>query len=275
MNTLYNLSIYVLTYNTPKQFDLWCKSFLEAHENTFNKCKKYVINNSDDPSLKREYQNLFSNYSFKEIHSSQNIGINDGRLLAAKHFHYEKNKYMIFFEDDMLLQSSERKLCRSGFSTYCDNLFEKSISILQKENLDYLKINFTEVYSENHDNVIWHTLNIEGKNDSFTGLSKNKDAYSSKVRIKYTGSRHGLPFAVGNYYYCNWPILFTKNANRIFFEKKFESNRESIWMIVSYLLNDFEFLKSGCLFLSPINHFRKYSYGKENRKENAQGDNII
>lgn len=270
-----NLSIYVLTYNLPEQFELWCQSFLRAHEETFSQCEKYVINNSDDPLVEEEYEYLFNKYSFEELRMHQNVGINDGRYIAARHFHDHENKYMIFFEDDMLLCSPESGLCSSGFPRYQEDLFGKSIRIMEKEGIDYLKLNFTEVFGQNHNNHAWEVIKAlqgQGGEKVFSESEiKNIVSFERKTKIKYTGSEEGLAYAVGNYFYCNWPILFTKNANRIFFLKEFDLKYETLWMIMSYLLNDFEILKSGCLFLSPINHYRKFSYGVGNRKENVLG----
>jgi hypothetical protein len=119
---------------------------------------------------------------------------------------------------------------------------------------------------------VWNVLAVSKSNEYFKeSASSSKITGSKKTKISYTGSEEGLAYGVGNYFYCNWPILFTKNANRIFFVLKFERNFEAQWMIVSHLLNDFDILKAGCLFLSPINHHRAYSYGDENRKENKSG----
>jgi hypothetical protein len=264
------LSLYVLTYNQPKQFALWCDSFLQTYPSTFAQCSKYVVNNSDNPFVRESYVALFKKYGCTEIHHKQNLGINDGRYLAARHFQENENEYMVFFEDDMLLHGNDGARCESGFATYHENLFETSVAILEKEKLDYLKLNFTEVFGRNHDNYVWRIFDALRSNSTGAG-AKQENGHAGKTRIKYTGTEGGLSYAVGNYYYCNWPILFTKNANTIFFTKQFAFNFEDLWIIMSYLLNDFEFLQSGCLFLSPVNHYRKYSYGDENRKENAAG----
>ncbi len=268
-----DLSIYVLTYNLPKQFELWCQSFLAAYAETFRGCDKYVINNSDDPGVRAEYTRLFDQYSFREICMHQNLGINDGRYVAAKHFHDGENPYMVFFEDDMLLCREAGPLCPSGFARYHEDLFGKSIRIMEKEGIDYLKLNFTEVFGQNHNNHAWEVvkgLQGQGGDKVFSEHEiKNIASFERKTRIKYTASEDGLAYAVGNYFYCNWPIMFTKNANRIFFLREFDAKFETLWMIMSYILNDFEILRSGCLFLSPVNHHRQYSYGAGNRKENV------
>jgi hypothetical protein len=121
---------------------------------------------------------------------------------------------------------------------------------------------------------VWRIFDALRSNS--TGSTAKKDTgHAEKTRIKYTANERGISYAVGNYYYCNWPILFTKRANTIFFIKQFDFNFEDLWIIMSYILNDFEFLKSGCLFLSPINHHRKFSYGDENRKENVSGGQLV
>lgn len=259
------LAFYTLTYNLPKQFALFVESFKNAYPKEFGTCKKYVVNNSTDPAVAEEYKRLFEENGFEEF-KFDNIGINDGRHFCAKHFSESGHEYMVFFEDDMLLHTDPKVRCKSGFTTHQQGLFEKAIDITKNEGLDYLKLTFSEFYGDNHDNWAWFNTG----NDRDMYFPHREDAPSEKrVRIHYTGTNKGLPFAVGEYHYCNWPILFTQAGNRkVFLDEEREHKFEQAWMAVTQKYMHHKGIKAGCLLASPINHFRKYHYQPGTRKEN-------
>lgn len=266
------VAIYTLTFNLPKQFKLFAESFKTAHPRDFKNLKKYVINNSNDPSVDGEYQKLFQEYGFEEF-KFDNIGINGGRHFAAEHFDKSDHEYMIFFEDDMLLQTDVTQHCKAGFTTYHPQLIDKAVEIVKNENLDYLKLCFSEFYGVNHDNWAWYNVRPEEvKRELFPERSDGVSAL--KTRIDYTGSVRGLPYAVGEYHYCNWPLLFTKSGNRkLFLEEVYSQKYEQTWMSLAMKLIRAKELKVGTLLASTINHFRKYHYGKNTRRENEHYTN--
>ena len=211
------LAIYVLTYNFPEQFKMWAESMETAHPSTFKDAKKYVINNSTDKKVSRAYKALFKKYDFTE-YKFDNIGINGGRQYASDHFLESKHKYMVFFEDDMLLQKQDAGLCKNGFGTYYHNLFGKAIEIMESEDLDYLKLAHSEFYGDNHKHWAWENVPKNRRDtEFFPERPQVKD--SSKVTVFYTGSHKGLPYAVGEYHFCNWPIIFTKKGSRVVFKE--------------------------------------------------------
>lgn len=268
------LAIYVLTFNLPKQFELWAKEFDKNFEKSLiPETKKYVINNSTDPDVNEEYQELFKKYGFDEI-KFDNIGICGGRQFAAEHFDKNNYKYMIFFEDDMLLcgESDKGKSCKNGFNKHFHNFISNSISIMESEQLDYLKLCFSEFYGDNNVNWAWYNVSQEKKDEWFIKNSLSDDP--KKVRIFYTNCFRHIPYAIGEYHYCNWPILFTRSGNRkVFLDTKFEHKYEQTWMsFVMELMVDKK-IKAGCILGSPITHNRKYHYSKEIRRENEKYSN--
>jgi hypothetical protein len=256
------LAIYCLTYNTPKQFETWIESFLNSYPETFLNNKKYVLDNTTDKKTKIEYNKIFKKYGF-EVFNYNNIGICDGRQKIAEHFNNSKHEYMVFFEDDMLLHTNEA-FCKNGFRTKFDkNIFDTLMVIVENENLDYLKLSFSEFFGDNHIN--WGITNMSKNNlkPFFPDGSINK-----KTKIDYTGSIDSVPYSVGEYHYCNWPIIFTKNGNKkIFIETKYAKNYEQNWMVDTFKKIRSGKIKAGCLLASMINHNRTYYYGNQ-RKEN-------
>lgn len=255
------IALYVLTYNLPKQFELWIKSIKEAHPIFFKKVKKYVINNSDDPKSDTEYSKLIKEYNFQEF-KFNNIGINDGRYFAATHFNKSNHTYMIFFEDDMLLHNKPSTKTKNGLHTYFDNVFDTSISILNKEKLHFLKLSFDEFYGDNRHNWAYYNVPKNEKFDLFPNDDKN-------TIINKIDSMLGIPYAIGKFHYCNWPILFNKEGNKkVFLDTDFSHKFEQTWMSYVYKRQFNNEIKSGCLLGSIINHSRIYHYDKSLRKEN-------
>lgn len=264
------LALYVLTYNFPEQFKMWAESMQAAHPSTFKTAKKYVINNSTDIKVKAGYDELFKQYGFSE-HKFDNIGINDGRRFASDHFLESKHKYMVFFEDDMLLQVPGSGLCKNGFGTYYNDMFTKAMEIMDSEKLDYLKLSHSEFYGDNHKNWAWENVPKNRRDTEFFPERKNVDD-PSKVTIFYTGSHKGLPYAVGEYHFCNWPILFSKNGSRMVFDEvRYEHLYEQTIMSQTFMHMREDKLKVGSLLATTINHNRVHHYPREERRENKYG----
>lgn len=101
-----NVALYVLTYNSPSQFEKLCLSFGEYDEDFLNKPKKYLINNSLDHTTDEAYNNLCVQYGFEEI-KKDNIGICGGRQFIAEHADENGFDYHFFFEDDMFFYMGE------------------------------------------------------------------------------------------------------------------------------------------------------------------------
>lgn len=264
------IALYVLTYNLPLQFELWAKSMKSAFPDKYKEYKKYVINNSTDKKCAKKYKELFEEYGFVEF-KKDNIGINDGRKFAGEHFLESKHKYMIFFEDDMLLQQPGAPLCKNGFGTYYPNIFEKCTEIMENEELDYLKLAHTEFYGDNHKNWAWENVPKNRRdNEFFPEREHVKDP--SKVTVFYTGSHKGVPYAVGEYHFCNWPIMFNKKGTETVFKKvEFEHVYEQTMMSQAMMHMRNGDLRVGSLLATAINHDRVYHYKPGTRKENKYG----
>ena len=266
------LSLYVLTYNTPKQFEYWCAAFAVAYPSVFEQCAKFVINNSDDPKTQSAYQQLFATYHFTQIPVYANTGICGGRFLAAQHFDKSEAAFMVFFEDDMLMRKNTPKLCKAGFRTHHPQLFETCVEIMAREQLSFLKLCFSEVYGFNSQN--WASI-------AFVEVEERKQVLGVEAGIMpfapvyYLNTFEGLPYAVGNFHYCNWPIVFTKAGNHaVFLANVDRFKHESSWMKAVFYAVRAGNLRSACLLASPILHYRKHSYRPQDRVENEYGQKI-
>ena len=268
------LAIYVLAFNLPAQFKMWVEAFDANFEANLEKdTVKYVINNSTDPEVNDEFQAMFKRYGFTEL-KYDNIGICGGRQVAAEHFEEHNHKYMIFFEDDMLLcgKDDAAKFCKNGYRKYFPSILSKSMSIMESEKLDYFKLCFSEFYGDNNNNWAWFNIDDEKKEKWFQSRARSDDP--KKVRIEYTNAFRGVPYAIGEYHYCNWPLLFNREGNRkVFLETKFEHKYEQTWMsFVMGLMMDGR-IRAGCLLGSAITHNRRHHYSKQFRRENEHYTN--
>lgn len=265
------LALYVLTYNLPQQFELWAESFIKAFPQVFKTVRKYVINNSTDKRVNKKYKELFNKYGFEEF-KKDNIGINGGRQFAADHFLESNHDYMVFFEDDMLMHQPGAGLCRMGFSTYHEDLFDKCMDIMKNEKLDYLKLAFSEFYGDNHHNWAYKNVPQHKREEYFPERADGAENWLTKV--EYTNSHKGLPYAVGEYHYCNWPILMNKKGTQVVFKLvQYAHLYEQTWMSQSMMHMREGNLRVGTLLATVINHNRVYHYAAGTRRENEHYTN--
>jgi hypothetical protein len=261
------MAFYFLTFNAPEQIEKTLAQFKKNFPKDFKEASKYLINNSTDNSLNDQYDKVIKEYELEE-HEFDNIGITGGRVFAAEHFDRSDHKYMVFFEDDMLVNGKDQDgtSCRGGFVRYVPELFEKAIMILEENDLDYLKLSFSEFFGNNHDNWAWYNMD-SNRREKFL---KNDDCPENKTRIFYSGVNKDLPYAIGEYFYCNWPILFSKEGNHKFFIKECDEKRmhEAALMAKMQVLLREGKMKAGVLLASPITHKRFTHYSKHDRVEN-------
>jgi hypothetical protein len=142
---------------------------------------------------------------------------------------------------------------------------------MKLEGLDYLKLSFTEFFTNNSVQVAWYNINEKYREIYYP--KKPKTEYNSsfenapKTEFKKLGSVDGLPYAIGYVYYCNWPVLFNKEGNRKLFFDKAGGLTESCLMANSFTKLKSGVVKSGVLLASLITHDRKHFYKAEERRE--------
>jgi len=265
------VGLYVITFNSPKQFETLVKSMLDYDSNFISKTKKYLLDNSTDLTTTPRYVELCELYGFEHI-KKDNIGISGGRQFIAEHFNKTDLDIMIFSEDDMFFQANKNDKCLNGFNRYSENLFNNCLNILRKENYDFLKINFTEFYGDNSTEWAWYNVPQEFRvknwpekpNLPVQGLDPN----APKTIFKNIKSMNGLPYADGEIYYCNWTQFVTKEGNKkMFIDTIFASPFESTLMSFMFQETKKGVINPGILLLTPIEHNRFDHYSAELRKE--------
>jgi len=255
-----DMALYFLTFNAPEQIEKQFEIFDRTFKRFFGESKKYLINNSTDRKHDSAYSKLCEKYNVHQF-KFDNIGITGGRRFAAEHFNESKHRYMIFFEDDMVMNEKDG-ICKTGFKNKDSDLFNKATTILEENQLDYLKLTFSEFFGDNFKNWTWH--NISG-NEKQTYL-ENDEVDADKTRMFYGGSYRGLPYMVGEFFYCNWPILFSKEGSRKVFMGHKISHEAGLMTNTQKEIRTGN-IKAGCLLASPITHHRFVHYPASARKE--------
>lgn len=266
-------SLYVLSFNFPQQFQTLIDSF-EKHPEWLNHPRKILINNSQDQDIIAEYDKICKQYNFEHIVTGENLGINRGRLFAAKHFHESDSDYYFFFEDDMCLHDPQNtQSCRNGFRHYVPNLYKTVHEIMAREEFDFLKLSYTEVYMDNNIQVSWYNVPQEIRTMLWPTYDKlpvsGLDPYAPRTVFDRIDVQNGLSYITGQIYYANWPMIVNKKGNyKMFLDTVWAHPYEQTWMSHMFQETIAGKLNPAVLLASPINHNRICHYDGKVRREN-------
>jgi len=264
------VGLYVITFNSPKQFKTLIDSMLAYDKDYINKTKKFLLDNSSDESTFGEYKLLCDEYGFEHI-KKDNLGICGGRQFIAEHFNDTDLDYYLFFEDDMFFYPDEG-VCRNGFNRYVQNLYTKSLEIVKKENFDFIKLNYSEFYGDNGTQWSWYNVPQDVRTKFWPSNPRlpqmGLDPNAPKTIFEKILSYKGVPYACGEVYYCNWPQIVSRDGNKkMFLDTTWAHPFEQTWMSHMYQLTKKGDLSSGLLLLTPTEHNRFEHYQRELRKE--------
>lgn len=257
-----NTTLYINTFNSPQQLQMVLDSFEQYDANFLNKTEKVLINNSTNEALFPDYDLISQKYNFREIRKG-NMGICRARQYVAEEFAESGNKYMLFFEDDMLLDLCNMS-CPFGFNKKIYDIYNIVHKIMDIEEYDFLKFSFSEFYGHNGEQWSWHNVPHEKKKQYFGNIQKRPPTKFNTVK-----SLNGVPYAEGEVYYSNWPHIISQEGNKkCFLDTKWASPFEQTWMSHIYTLTKEQQVKPAILLASPITHNRVHHYDGNERKEN-------
>lgn len=266
-----DVGLYVISFNSPKQFETLIDSMMEYDSDFISKTKKFLLNNSTDLSTTPRYLELCEQYGFEHI-KKDNIGITGGRVFVAEHFNDSDMDYYYFFEDDMFFYNGIDDVCKNGFNRKTKNLYRKVLQIFKKEELDFLKLNFTEFFGSHEKQWSWYNVDQEFRKKHWPmnpELPKQgQDPNSPCLEFKNIKSYEGIPYATGEVYLSNWPIILSKEGNyKCYIETKFDYPYEQTLMSYSYKETIKGRISSGVLLMTPTEHNRFEFYEGSLRKE--------
>jgi FkbM family methyltransferase len=265
-------ALYVIGFNSPKQFETLIDSMLLYDSDFIHKPKKYLLDNSTDLTTTPRYKELCERYDFEHIKPKENLGICGGRQFIAEHFEATGFDYYFFFEDDMFFFNGTEQVCRNGFPRYIKSIYEKTLRISNNENFDYLKFNFSEFFGDNSTQWSWYNVPQTVRESYWPTYSKlpqiGTDPNAPKVEYKNIKSYDGLAYATGEIYYCNWPQVVSREGNKkMFLKDKWAHPYEQTWMSYMYQELKKDNLNFGLLLASPTEHNRFEHYEANLRKE--------
>jgi hypothetical protein len=254
--------LYINAFNSPEQLQMVLDSFEKYDKNFLDKTVKILLNNSTKSDLLLSYDFICEKYNFKDHFKYGNKGVCGSRQFAAEHFNDSGSRYMIFFEDDMLLDFNS--ICKCGFNKNVPNLFNKIIKIIKNENYDFLKFSFSEFFGHNGEQWSWHNVTSENRIKYFGRIQKKPPTKFSCIKVL-----DGLSYAEGEIYYSNWPHIIDQEGNqKCFLDTIWSRPFEQTWMSHIYTLTRENKVKPAILLSSPITHNRAHFYEASERKEN-------
>jgi hypothetical protein len=266
-----NTALYVITFNSPNQFETLMKSMEIYDRNFIDKPKKFLLDNSSDLSTTEKYLELCNQYNFEHI-KKDNLGICGGRQWIAEHAQENDFDFYWFFEDDMFFYKGQDQVCRNGFNRHVTDIYNKSLEITKNNSLDFIKLNYSEFYGDN--GVQWSWYNVpQHKREEYwpekpTLPVQGLDPNAPRTKFNQMFSYKGVPFSIGEVYYCNWPQVVSKYGNeKMFLTTKWERPFEQTWM--SYIFQETKSgnIKPGLMMITPTEHDRFEFYEAGLRKE--------
>lgn len=267
-------SLYMLTFNFPEQIEHTIKTWNDSSPDWMNKPRKILIDNSTDQTAIETNKLLAEKYNFEHIITGKNGGICGGRQLAAEHFNESDSDYYFFFEDDMGLYGVlDAGHCRNGFRNYIPNLYRRVHEIMAKEDFDFLKLSFTEVYMDNNIQVSWYNVPQRVRSAMWPDYDQlpvsGLDPYAPRTKFDRIDMHEGVSYAVGDIYYANWPMIVSKKGNKkMFLDTKWEHPFEQTWMSHMFQETVKKNINPAVLLASPVHHNRIKYYKPEERREN-------
>jgi hypothetical protein len=267
------VGLYVITFNSPNQFKTLIDSMIAYDKDYLNKTTKFLLDNSTDKTTYSQYQQICEEYGFEHIVPEEgNLGICGGRQFIAEHFDKTNLDFYLFFEDDMFFYPNEGSICRNGFNRYVENLFVKSLEIMQKESFDFLKMNYSEFYGDNGTQWSWYNVPQSVRTEFWPDKPRlpqmGLDPNAPKTFYNKIVTHRGVPYATGEVYYCNWPQIVSRPGNKkMFLDVTWAHPFEQTWMSHMYQLVKKGELHPGILLMTPTEHDRFEHYDRGLRKE--------
>ena len=266
-----NAALYVITFNSPKQFETLIESMNQYDSNFLSKPKKFLLDNSSDLTTTDRYKELCEQHGFEHI-KKDNLGICGGRQWIAEHSEENEFDFYFFFEDDMFFYPKKGEVCRNGFNRYTNDLYHKTLTITKKYQYDFLKMNYSEFYGDNGIQWSWYNVPQSFREQHWPDKSKlpvqGIDPNAPRSKFNHIRTHQGVSFIDGEIYYCNWPQVVTKHGNRkMFLTEKWAHPFEQTWM--SYIFQETikGNIKPAMLLMTPTEHDRFDFYDGKLRKE--------
>ena len=167
----------------------------------------------------------------------------------------------------------EGQFCRNGLRKFIPDLYNILHTIMLKEDFDFLKLSFTEVYWDNNIQTSWYNVPQDIRTRDWPNYDKlpttGNDPNAPRTIFNKIDSLNGVAYINGEITYTNWPMIVSKKGNKkMFIDTKWDHPYEQTWMSYMYQETKKGNLNPAVLLASPIWHERIHYYKPEERREN-------
>jgi len=164
------------------------------------------------------------------------------------------------------------RACGAGLGIGSSYLYDKSLKIIQSENFDFIKLNFSEFFGDNSIQWSWYNVPQSVRDEFWPNNPKlpqaGLDPNAPKAKYDSVSSIDGVPYTTGDVYYCNWPQIVSKQGNKkMFLDTTWAHPYEQTWMSHMFQETKKGNLRGGLLLLTPTEHNRFEHYDGKIRKE--------
>ena len=143
---------------------------------------------------------------------------------------------------------------------------------MQKEELDFLKMSFTEFFRDNKTQWAWYNVPQDVREKYWPDYhqlpKEGLDPNAPLVKYQHIKQVDGATYITGEVYYAYWPQLVSRAGNqKMFLDTTWAHPYEQTWM--SYIFQETKKgnIKSAILLATPITHDRFKHYDQKLRVE--------
>ena len=133
-------------------------------------------------------------------------------------------------------------------------------------------MNYSEFFGDNGTQWAWYNVPQSVRDEFWPGKPRlpemGLDPNAPKTKFNMVVSHKGVPYAIGEIYYCNWPQIVSKEGSKkMFLETTWARPFEQTWMSHIYQEMKKDRIHAGLLMMTPTEHDRFEHYDRSLRKE--------
>ena len=242
--------------------------------------KRYLIENNQ-----AEVSNLSESLGVSEVtirrdlEKLENEGFltrtHGGAIINSSYERFVPKEFLTLLEKKSIMDVSigdSTSLKMSVLFSDMRDFTSLSENMSPKENFDFLKLNYSEFFGDNGTQWSWYNVPQSVREEFWPGKPRlpqiGLDPNAPKTQFNAVLSHKGVPYAVGEVYYCNWPQIVSRIGNKkMFLDTTWAHPFEQTWMSHMYQLVKKDELYPGLLLMTPTEHDRFEHYNRELRKE--------
>lgn len=257
----------ILTYGSPQQLNLAIEGIMNAHTDYIGcvGCQaRFCVDNSTEKIHQNANAEVCEKWFFTHVPAGENTGISGGRVLLASQFlAATRVNWLITQGDGPLWCAPGSDPDRYGFPRHVEGLIGKALCIAETEGLDYLKLTWCEKHGTNAHYYAYRELRGDERSRDFPEIYQG----TPPTQIERIATMDGLPYAIGNFPYSNWPAIWSRRFAQEFIANTPKADEQS-WMRCLHRDQLKRKWRVGCLLASPVEYHHRFDYDRSQRREN-------